>query len=254
MSTVIEIKNISYKYEGKDKQTDALENISFDIKKGEFICVLGPSGCGKSTLLNILAGYLFPTSGEILVDGKKVVGPSKERGVVFQSPTLYPWLNVEENIAFGPTILGVDKDKREQITSMLLESVSLTEFRHSKTFELSGGMKQRASLARVLANDPEIILMDEPFSALDALTRLKMQQLIRKIWSESNRTIFMITHDIDEALSLATKIIILTSLPGTVDEVIETSFTHDALKDKKNRVHITEEYVSLKEHILDLIE
>ncbi len=254
MSTLIEIRNVCYKYDGKEKQTDALDDISFDINKGEFVCVLGPSGCGKSTLLNILAGYLFPTSGEILVDGKKVVGPSKERGVVFQSPTLYPWLDVEENIAFGPKILGVDKEKIEEVTDRLLESVSLTDFRHSKIFELSGGMKQRASLARVLANDPEIILMDEPLSALDALTRLKMQQLIRKIWSDSKRTIFMITHDIDEALSLATKIIILTSLPGSVDEVIETSFTHDALKDKKNRVHITEEYINLKEHILDLIE
>ncbi len=254
MSKLIEIKDITYKYESEDKLTHALDKVSFDIDDGEFVVVLGPSGCGKSTLLNILAGYLFPTSGEIFVGGKKVVGPSKERGVVFQSPTLYPWLNVKDNIEFGPKILGVSKEKREEISSELLESVSLTEFKNSKVFELSGGMKQRASLARVLANNPEIILMDEPFSALDALTRLKMQRLIRNIWHKSKRTIFMITHDIDEALSLATKIVILTSLPGSVDEIIETSFTFDALKDKKNRVHITEKYVELKEHILDLIE
>ncbi len=254
MSKLIEIKDISYKYDSEDKQTHALEKVNFDIDKGEFIVVLGPSGCGKSTLLNILAGYIFPTSGEIFVGGKKIVGPSKERGVVFQSPTLYPWLNVKDNIEFGPKILGVSKEKREAVSRELLESVSLTEFKNSKVFELSGGMKQRASLARVLANDPEIILMDEPFSALDALTRLKMQRLIRNIWHKSKRTIFMITHDIDEALSLATRIVILTNLPGSVDEIIETSFTFDALNDKKNRVHITEKYIELKEHILDLIE
>ncbi len=216
--------------------------------------MLGPSGCGKSTLLNILAGFMFPTSGEVYVKGEKVVGPSKDRGVVFQSPTLYPWLNVEENIEFGPKLQGISKEKREEIADRMLRSVSLTEFKSSKVYELSGGMKQRASLARVLANDPEIILMDEPFSALDALTRLKMQKLIRTIWHEEERTIFMITHDIDEALSLATKIIILTSLPGSVDEIIETTFTFEALKDEKSRVHINEEYVKLKEHILDLIE
>ncbi len=254
MKNLIEFKNVSYSYMGQEKETLALKNINLDIKEGEFICLLGPSGCGKSTMLNILAGYIFPTEGEVLDNGQVIDAPSEKRGVVFQSPTLYPWYNVRQNVEFGPTLAGMSKEEKNKISSKLLKSVGLSDFAQSKTFELSGGMKQRASLARVLANDPEVILMDEPFGALDALTKLKMQKLIRNIWHNDNRTVFMITHDIDEALSLATKIIVMSSLPGQIDKIIETDYTYAALKDKKHRVHIDDKYIKLKEDILDLIE
>ncbi len=254
MSNLIEFKNVVYEYAGQSEKVKALQDINFEIESGEFICLLGPSGCGKSTMLNLLAGYLFPTSGQVLLNGKSIEGPSKERGVVFQSPTLYPWYSVRKNIEFGPTLAGMSKAEKNEISSKLLEQVGLTKFADSKTFELSGGMKQRASLARVLANDPEVILMDEPFGALDALTRIKMQRLIRTIWGECKRTVFMITHDIDEALSLATKVAVMTSLPGTIDKVIEVDYSRRALSDEKHRVHMDTEYIKLKEEILDLIE
>ncbi len=254
MKNLIEFKNISYKYEGQDKTTLALKDINLNINEGEFVCLLGPSGCGKSTMLNILAGFIFPTKGEVLENGQIIPGPSKKRGVVFQSASLYPWYSVRKNIEFGPSLIGMNKEEKDAIVNKLLYSVGLTDFAESKTFELSGGMKQRASLAKVLANDPEILLMDEPFGALDALTRLKMQKLIRKIWNDDNRTVFMITHDIDEAISLATKIVVMSSLPGSIDKIIDVDYTLKALKDKKGRVHIDTRYAELKDEILDLIE
>ncbi len=254
MNKLIDFKDVSYLYVSKNKETLALKDINLEINEGEFVCLLGPSGCGKSTLLNILAGYLMPTSGEVLIHGRPIQGAGRDRGVVFQSPTLFPWQTVKQNIEFGPSLAKMSSEKKEEISNNLLESVGLTEFKNSKTFELSGGMKQRASLARVLANDPEIILMDEPFGALDALTKLKMQRLIRNIWNDSKRTVLMITHDIDEALSLGTKIVVMSGLPGKIEEVIEADYTLAVLDDPKQRVHIDQRYVGLKERILDIIE
>ncbi|KKH69380.1 ABC transporter ATP-binding protein, partial [Methanosarcina mazei] len=166
-----------------------------------------PSGCGKSTLLKIIAGYLKPTVGLCLMHGEPITGPDWHRGVVFQSPTLYPWMNVRKNVEYGPRMRGLPPKDIKCIGSHFLEQVDLIDYSDKATFELSGGMKQRVSLARALANEPEVILMDEPFGALDALTRVNMQTLIRNIWQNNNSTIFMITHDIDEALSLGTRVI-----------------------------------------------
>jgi len=187
---LIDIKDLSLEYKAKKSSTLALDNINIQIKQGEFVCVLGPSGCGKSTLLKIIAGYLKPTSGECLMKGEPINGPDCHRGVVFQSPTLYPWMNVADNVEFGPKMRGLPKDEIEKIRTHFLEQVKLTGFGDKSTFELSGGMKQRVSLARVLANYPEVILMDEPFGALDALTRVNMQALIRDIWRNNKSKYF----------------------------------------------------------------
>ena len=179
---------------------EALKNVSLDIKKGELISVLGPSGCGKSTLLNILAGFLCPTSGEVKLNGQAVKGPGAERGMVFQQGALFEWMTVRKNIAFGPSMKGVPASRSDSKVNELLEIVGLHGFGEKSVYELSGGMQQRVALARCLANDPDVILMDEPLGALDALTREKMQGLILKLWQETGKTIILITHSVEEAL------------------------------------------------------
>lgn len=252
--TLLNLKDVNFTYETSDTPVVALKDINIDINSNEFICVLGPSGCGKSTLLKIIAGYMKPTSGEARLNGKLIEEADEHRGVMFQSPTLYPWLSVRENIEFGPKMLGMDKSIRKDISDSLLKEIEIESFASNSTFELSGGMKQRVALARVLANQPEIILMDEPFGALDALTRLKMHRLVRRIWNERKNTVFLITHDIDEALCLATRIIVMTPSPGTIEKEIDLNFTYEALNDEKGRVNINEDYLKIKEQILDLID
>ncbi len=208
--TIIEIQELNLEYKTKQNSVNALENINLKIKQGEFVCLLGPSGCGKSTLLKTMAGYIAPTSGSVLMEGKPILGPDWNRGVVFQSPTLYPWLNVKKNVGFGPKMKGLAASEIDEISHHFLEQVDLLGFSDKRTFELSGGMKQRVALARVLANYPKMILMDEPLGALDALTRSKMQSLIRNIWRENKSTVFFITHDVDEALSLGTRVLVMS--------------------------------------------
>ena len=198
---VISIQHASLEYNSERGKVLALKDANLDIKRGEFICVLGPSGCGKSTLLNIIAGFHKPTSGCAKMGDEEIDGPNWKRGVVFQTPPLYPWLNIYDNIAFGPRKRKLPKDQIERDVNKYIELVGLKDFKNQKPYELSGGMRQRASLARVLVNQPEMILMDEPLGALDALTRTNMQSLIREIWSKTNNTVFFITHDVDEALS-----------------------------------------------------
>lgn len=251
---ILKLEDIDLVYDSQGIAITALKNLNMDMYSHEFVCLLGPSGCGKSTLLKIIAGYIKPTAGHALLRGTPISAPDKNRGVMFQSPTLYPWLNVQQNIEFGLKMQKMDKARRREISDKLLDEVGLKDYAHSASFELSGGMKQRACLARVLANSPEIILMDEPFGALDALTRLKMQHLVRKLWKNRKSTVFMITHDIDEALSLATRIIIMTELPGTIEETISVQYTYAALESEKGRVKPDMEYLKIKEHILDLIE
>lgn len=233
--------------------TPAIQEIDLKIQKGEFVCILGPSGCGKSTLLNLIAGYQSPTSGDIIFEGEKITGPTWDRGVVFQSPTLYPWLSVKENVEFGPKVRGLKKDKIEEISLKLLEQVGLREHKDKSVFELSGGMKQRVSLARVLANQPQMILMDEPLGALDALTRMNMQFLIRDLWHQTKNTVFMITHDVDEALSLGTRLLVMSPQPGTIEKSYNIDFTYSALENENHRVDVGSEYLRLKNEILDVI-
>ncbi|MGB5823025.1 MAG: ABC transporter ATP-binding protein [Proteocatella sp.] len=250
---VVSLKNMYFKYVSEKGNVDVLQNINLNIKEGEFICVLGPSGCGKSTLLKILAGFIKPASGEALMDDEAINGPDYHKGVVFQNPVLYPWLNVEDNIAFGLKMRKFPKNEIAELTKKYLELVGLSGFGKYKPYELSGGMKQRVSLAKTLVNKPRLILMDEPFGALDALTRNNMQKLIRKIWIKTKNTVLLITHDVDEALELATRIIVLSDRPGTIVKEFNTSYTYDIIKNNNENIRYSDEYMYVREEILKII-
>lgn len=250
---VVSIKDANLIYQGDKAKVVALQDVNLDIVKGEFICVLGPSGCGKSTLLNIIAGFHQPTSGSAMMGDTKIEKPDWHRGVVFQTPTLYPWLNIYDNVAFGPKMRKMNKAKIDDDVKKYLKLVGLEQFHKHKPYELSGGMRQRASLARVLINEPKMILMDEPFGALDALTRINMQALIREIWNKTGNTIFLITHDVDEALALATRVIVMSSRPGRIVKEFETDFTYDISGTNHESVRYSQEYVSIREEILNII-
>lgn len=250
---VVSLKNMYFNYDSEKGNVDVLKNVNLDIEEGEFICVLGPSGCGKSTLLKMLAGFIKPCSGQALMDDETIEGPDYHKGVVFQNPVLYPWLNVEDNIAFGLKMRKFPKNQIEELTKKHLELVGLSGFDKYKPYELSGGMKQRVSLAKTLVNKPGLILMDEPFGALDALTRTNMQKLIRHIWSKSKNTVLLITHDVDEALELATRIVVLSDRPGTIVREFNTSYTYDIIKNKNENIRYSEEYRNIREEILKII-
>ncbi|AVP55172.1 taurine transport ATP-binding protein tauB [Clostridium tetani] len=250
---VVSLKDINLSYSGEKGDVSALQNINLDINEGEFICVLGPSGCGKSTLLKIIAGFLKPSDGTAAMDGQIINEPNWHRGVVFQSPTLYPWLNIHNNVAFGLKMRKFPKNDIEELTNKYLDLVGLNDFKNLKPYELSGGMKQRASLARVLVNKPRMILMDEPFGALDALTRENMQTLIRTIWTKTKNTVFLITHDVDEALSLATRIIVLSKRPGKILKEFNTEFTYEISGTNNENVRYSAKYMEIREEILNII-
>lgn len=250
---LISINNVDLEYEGNTGGIKALQNINFNIYPGEFICVLGPSGCGKSTLLKILAGFIKPTSGNVKLDGKEISGTDWHRGVVFQNPPLYDWFTVRQNVAFGPKVRGIPKNEYTKLTDEYLKKVGLEEFADKKIYELSGGMKQRVSIARSLINDPEILLMDEPFGALDAFTRESVQDLTRKIWWETGKTIFFITHDVEEALLLASRIIVLSKHPGRVIEDIPVRFSRKILEEQETDVKFSEDFYKYREKLLKLI-
>lgn len=250
---VVSIKDVGLMYDGERGKVKALDNINLDIQEGEFICVLGPSGCGKSTLLNIIAGFHKATEGKALMGDKPIAGPDWHRGVVFQTPTLYPWLNIYDNVAFGPKMRKVSKEETAKEVEKYINLVGLKDFKNQKPYELSGGMRQRASLARVLVNNPKMILMDEPFGALDALTRVNMQTLIRTIWNKTRNTIFLITHDVDEALALATRVIVMSARPGRIVKEFNTEFTYDINGANQESALYSKEYMEIREEILSII-
>lgn len=250
---LISIEGVDLDYSAKSGCIKALENINFNIFPGEFVCILGPSGCGKSTLLKILAGFIQPTAGAVKLDGNEIKGTDWHRGVVFQNPPLYEWFSVRDNVAFGPKMRGVPKAEYRRLTDEYLEKVGLSEFADKKIYELSGGMKQRVSIARALINDPEILLMDEPFGALDALTRETVQNLTRKIWWDTGKTIFFITHDVEEALLLASRIIVLSKHPGKVIEDIQVDFSRRIMEDGETEIKFTENFYKQREKLLKLI-
>lgn len=250
---LISIHGVDLSYSGKNGPIKALENINFNIYRGEFICVLGPSGCGKSTLLKILAGFLRPTTGSVKLSGNEITGIDWHRGVVFQHPPLYSWFSVRDNVAFGPWMRKIPKSTYKQQTDEYLKKVHLAEFADKKIYELSGGMKQRVSIARALINNPEILLMDEPFSALDALTREDMQNLTRNIWQDTGKTIFFITHDVEEALLLASRIIVLSSHPGKIIDDIPVDFSIQMTERDGNDIKFTPEFYKYREKLLRLI-
>lgn len=250
---LISIEAVDLDYSGKTGSIKALENINFNIFPGEFICVLGPSGCGKSTLLKILAGFIQPTAGSVKLDGQEIKGTDWHRGVVFQNPPLYEWFSVRDNVAFGPKMRGVPKAEYRKLTDEYLAKVGLSDFADKKIYELSGGMKQRVSIARSLINNPEILLMDEPFGALDALTRENVQDLTRKIWWDTGKTIFFITHDVEEALLLGSRIIVLSKHPGRVIEDLPVRFSRQMIEDGDTDIKFTQEFYKYREKLLRLI-
>ncbi len=214
---VLEVKDLTKRF----GDTLALDNVSFEVHRREFVCVVGASGCGKSTLVRLLAGLEQQTSGHLLLDGKEVEGPGADRGMVFQGYTLFPWLTIKENVMFGPKMKGMSREAAREEADQWLSLVSLESFANSYPHQLSGGMKQRVAIARALANSPRILLMDEPFGALDAQTRAQMQRHLLHIWKNADVTIVFITHDLDEAIYLADRILVLKPRPGRVAEFLE---------------------------------
>ncbi len=218
---VMGIDAVTRQFGEDDASVLALDQISFTVRQREFVSVIGPSGCGKSTLIRILAGLDYPTTGSVCVDGLPIVGPGADRGMVFQGYTLFPWLTVKQNVMFGPNMKGTPKLRAERRALEWLDLVDLREFADAYPAQLSGGMKQRVAIARALANQPRILLMDEPFGALDAQTRSSMQAHLLRIWTEVNVTILFITHDLDEAIYLSDRVVVLGARPGRILEVIE---------------------------------
>jgi NitT/TauT family transport system ATP-binding protein len=218
---LLEVKNLYKEFESRDGTVTALKDISFQTHRREFVCVIGPSGCGKSTLIRILAGLESPTRGQMLLDGQEVHGPGPDRGMVFQGYTLFPWLTVKKNVMFGLSCAGRGRMAAEEEALQWIDLVGLSRFTNSYPHQLSGGMKQRVAIARALANQPRILLMDEPFGALDAQTRSRMQSHLIEIWKNIDITVLFITHDLDEAIYLADRILVLKAHPGEVQELIE---------------------------------
>ena len=219
--TILEVRGLGKRYRSAQGEVDALRDISFSVRRREFICVIGPSGCGKSTLARILAGLDHHTAGEALLDGKPITGPGQDRGMVFQGYSLFPWLTVKKNVMFGPETNGRGKVDAERDALLWLDLVGLEKFADAYPHQLSGGMRQRVAIARALVNQPRILLMDEPFGALDAQTRSKMQSHLIDIWRNVDVTVLFITHDLDEAIYLADRILVLKAHPGEVQEIIE---------------------------------
>jgi NitT/TauT family transport system ATP-binding protein len=245
----IEIDNLHIRLGEGSQAFDAVQDVSLSIAPGEFVCVLGPSGCGKSTLLGALAGHWTPSRGSIHVDGVPVAGPHPDRGLVFQQHTLFPWKKVLDNVAFGLKMQGIPRRERRERARELLGLVGLAGFEDRYPVQLSGGMQQRVEIARVLINHPRVMLMDEPFGALDAQTRLKMQELLLDVWARVNTTIVFITHDIDEALFLADRILVMSPRPGRIIDEIRLDFARPRHPDLMTSNHFTR----LKRHCLDLL-
>lgn len=233
----------------KDRDVIALKDINLEVAESEFVVIVGPSGCGKSTLINIIGGLDEATEGEVKIDGRDVVEPGADRGMVFQGYSLFPWLTVQKNVEFGLKMKKVSKAERAKIALEFIELVGLKGFEHALPKQLSGGMKQRVAIARTLANHPEVLLMDEPFGALDAQTRVVMQELLAKISRETKNTILFITHDIDEAILLADKIYVMSRRPGTIREVIDVNIEGE----RNHEILVKPEFLAMKQKIMNML-
>ncbi|MGJ4968658.1 MULTISPECIES: ABC transporter ATP-binding protein [unclassified Bradyrhizobium] len=229
--------------------TRALEPVELTIGNNDFVTILGPSGCGKSTLLRIVAGLDHPTSGKVLLDGREVTGPGADRGMVFQSYTLFPWLTVRENIAFGLRERGVPEDKRNAVADRFIQQIGLKGFENHWPKQLSGGMQQRCAIARALANDPKILLLDEPFGALDNQTRVLMQEMLLGIWERDQKTVLFVTHDIEEAIFLGSRVLVMSARPGRVKADIKIELPHP----RSYKIKTSPEFVALKERLVEEI-
>lgn len=245
----IDVERLTIRLGEGQQAFEAVQSLDFSIAAGEFVCILGPSGCGKSTLLGALAGHLTPSSGSLRVDGQPVDGPSPQRGMVFQHHTLLPWRSVLDNVAFGLKMQGIGKAERQHRALEFLHLVGLQDFANRWPDQLSGGMQQRSEIARVLINRPRLLLMDEPFGALDAQTRSKMQELLLDIWGRVRTTVVFVTHDIDEALFLADRILVMSPRPGRFIEDLRLDFH----RPRQASLLTSPEFVQLKRHCLELL-
>ena len=246
---ILRVEHLSKIFTSQSGTTVALNDINFVTHRREFLCVVGPSGCGKSTLVRILAGLEEPSSGEVLLEGKPVTEPGSDRGMVFQGYTLFPWLTVKKNVMFGPRVNGYGRDVAEREALQWLQLIGLEKFADSYPNQLSGGMKQRVAIVRALANQPQILLMDEPFGALDAQTRCRMQAHLLEIWRKIDITIVFITHDLEEAIFLADRILVLSAHPGEVQELIEVPVP----RPRSVAQFITPEFLATKARLEELI-
>ncbi len=244
---ILSIKNLHKTFPKEDGEMVAIDEFNMDVEEGEFVCILGPSGCGKTTLLRMIAGLESPTSGELLLNGKPISKPGSDRGMVFQEFALFPWRTVRKNIEFGLEVRKVPAEDRSNISKRFIELVGLNGFENYHPYQLSGGMKQRVGIARALANDPTILLMDEPFGALDAQTRNLMQKELLRIWKETRKTVIFITHSVDEAVYLADRVIVLTTRPSRIKETFE-------IKAERPRDRASIDFANLRKRILSELE
>lgn len=245
----LQIQNLSKTYRSDGHEVMAIDEVTLEIRNEEFATILGPSGCGKSTLLRIVAGLVKPTRGLVRLDGSVIGGPGRDRGMVFQSYTLFPWLTVQENIQFGLELSGIPKAEQQQIAREFVEKVGLRGFEQAYPKALSGGMKQRVAIARALANNPAILLLDEPFGALDAQTRSLMQELLTSVWEELHKTILFVTHDVEEAIFLSDRVFVMTARPGRIKAEIAIPLE----RPRSYELKATETFLKLKRQALALI-
>lgn len=251
MTTRVKFDQVSVTFPTEQGRLQVVNDVSFTIDEGEFVCVVGPSGCGKTTLMNMLAGFVKPSSGRVLLDGREIVGPGQDRGVIFQEYGVFPWLTVEQNILFGLKLSRSKSPTSEHtvICRKYLELMGLKDFANAYPKTLSGGMRQRLAIARAYAAQPDFLLMDEPFGALDAQTRTKMQNLLLEVLQQEGKTVMMITHSVDEAIYLASKILVVTARPSRIKEIIHVPFGYP----RQESLHDDPRFVALKARLRELV-
>ena len=249
----VAFRDVTVEYGAGASAVRALDRVNLSFAPGAFVCIVGPSGCGKTTMLQTLAGFIRPTAGDVMLRGRPINGPGPDRGVVFQQPALFPWMTVAENAGFGPRVRGVGPPARTAIVEKYLRTVGLWEFRGRYPYELSGGMQQRLAIVRALANDPELLLMDEPFGALDALTRERMQEELHAVWRRGGMTVVFITHSVEEAVYLGTDVFVMSPRPGRIVEHLTLNFCLQPEGRDIRAIKSSSEFVAAREQVLALI-